>query len=329
MSSKINTGTMNMNYPLPGVNNSTQGFRDNFSSIKMNLDAAKAEIDEIQSKAVLKSPLSGSSLNNDVNNNIIRNAQTLGFRSSTYNLGSNLSGTVSVDLTYGDVQYGGITVPPIGTDPSTTGISLQFLKWAPTETYSSVQLILTVTPGQKINLPITSTTGVIYGTSTIVGFDSSTGDITVPSGVKRLHFQFNTVDCGTTIEIVPVDLGRRATSIEYGTPWSTTTGTITVTAGSTAITVVGAASLPPSGSTITDSNHKVIGTILTTTGLVTMNLTTAATSSYIGEFYVQKSTGNSGDTVGSIKIDENYFYVCTGTYDGVTAIWKRTQIGTY
>jgi len=319
MSSKINTGTMNMNYPLPGVNNSTQGFRDNFSSIKMNLDAAKAEIDEIQSKALLKSPLTGSSLNNDVNNNIIRNAQTLGFRSSTYDLGSNLSGTVSVDLTYGDVQSG-IMVGDI---------SLSFLKWAPTATYSSVQLILTVTPGQKINLPITSTTGVIYGTSTVVGFDSSTGDITVPSGIKRLHFQFNTVDCGTTIEIVPVDLGRRATSIEYGTPWSTATGTITVTSGSTVVTVTGAASLPPSGSTITDSNHRVIGTILTTAGLVTMNLTTAATSSYIGIFYVQKSTGNQGDTVGSIKIDENYFYVCTDTYDGVTAIWKRTQIGAY
>jgi len=221
MSSKINTGTMNMNYPLPGVNNSTQGFRDNFSSIKLNLDAAKAEIDEIQSKALLKSPLTGTSLNNDVNNNIIRNAQTLGFRSSTYDLGNNLSGVVSIDLTYGDVQSGTI----VGD------ISLAFLKWAPTATYSSVHLILTVTPGQKINLPITSSTGVIYGTSTIVGFDSSTGDITVPSEVTRLHFQFNTIDCGTTIEIVPVDIGRRATSIEYGTPWSTATGEITVTNG--------------------------------------------------------------------------------------------------
>jgi hypothetical protein len=322
MSSKINTGTMNMNYPLPGVNNSTQGFRDNFSSIKLNLDAAKAEIDEIQSKALLKSPLTGTSLNNDVNNNIIRNAQTLGFRSSTYNLGSNLSGTVSIDLTYGDVQYGGI-------DPTSTGISLQFLKWAPTETYSSVQLILTVTPGQKINLPITSTTGVIYGTSTIVGFDSSTGDITVPSEVTRLHFQFNTVDCGTTIEIVPVDLGRTATSIEYGTPWSTSIGEITVTSGSAVVTVTGATSLPPPGTIITDTDHRVIGIISSTTGTATINLTAAATSSYIGKFYVQRSTGNSGDTVGSIKIDDNYFYVCTGTYDGVTAIWKRTLISTY
>jgi hypothetical protein len=95
------------------------------------------------------------------------------------------------------------------------------------------------------------------------------------------------------------------------------------------VTVTGAISLPSSGTVITDSNHKVIGTVLTTTGLATINLTSAAISSYIGIFYVQKSTGNTGDITGSIKIDDNYFYVCTGTYDGVTAIWKRTPIGTY
>lgn len=215
MSSKINTGTMNVNYPLPGVNNSSQGFRDNFASIKTSLESAKAEIDELQSKAVFKSPLAGTALNNDVNNNIIRNAQTLGFRSSTYNLGSNLSGTVNLDLTFGDVQYGII-------DPSTTGIALQFSKWAPTGTYSSVQLILTVIPGQTINLPITSSTGVIYGTSTLEAFDSITNNITVPAGVTRMHFQFNTVDCGTTIEIVPVDRPRTSTQLKMSPPGSST-----------------------------------------------------------------------------------------------------------
>ena len=65
------------------------------------------------------------------------------------------------------------------------------------------------------------------------------------------------------------------------------------------------------------------------TGLGTITLISAATSPYIGAFYVQKSTGNTGDIVGNIKIDNDYFYVCTGNYDGVTAIWKRTPIGAY
>lgn len=321
MSSKINTGTMNVNYPLPGVNNSSQGFRDNFASIKTSLESAKAEIDELQSKAVFKSPLAGTALNNDVNNNIIRNVQTLGFRSSTYNLGSNLSGTVNLDLTFGDVQYGII-------DPSTTGIALQFSKWAPTGTYSSVQLILTVIPGQKINLPITSSTGVIYGTSTLEAFDSATNNITVPSGVTRMHFQFNTVDCGTTIEIVPVDRSRISSSIQYGTPWSVTTGTIQVVSGSTNIVVTGAASLPAVGTVITDTSHKVIGTVASTVpGIIT--LISAATSDYIGSYYAQKSTGNYGDVIGSIKIDSEYYYVCVGNYDGTTAIWKRTPLSAY
>jgi hypothetical protein len=172
----------------------------------------KSEIDDLQKNALFKSPLSGSTLANDLNNNIISNVQTLGFRSSTYNLGSNLSGTVTVDLTYGDVQYGEITP----TIPAS--ISLEFTKWPPTDTYSSVQVILKVMAGQTINLPVTATTGVLYGTTTLEGFDPATNNITVPTGVDRLHFQFNSRDCGETIEIVPLDRPRITAQIQNITP---------------------------------------------------------------------------------------------------------------
>ncbi len=45
--STINTNSLNVNYPVPGVNNNTQGFRDNFSSIKTNLDTAGTEISDL------------------------------------------------------------------------------------------------------------------------------------------------------------------------------------------------------------------------------------------------------------------------------------------
>ena len=35
--STINTNGLDVNYPIPGVNNNSQGFRDNFTSIKTNL----------------------------------------------------------------------------------------------------------------------------------------------------------------------------------------------------------------------------------------------------------------------------------------------------
>lgn len=318
MSSQINTGTMNVNYPLPGVNNSSQGFRDNFTSIKTNFESAKTELDEILSKSLFKSPITGSTLANDLNNNIISNAQTLGFRSSTYNLGSNLSGTVTVDLAYGDVHYGDVT----------GDIALQFAKWAPNETYSSVQLILNVTAGQKINLPATATTGVIYGTSAIEGFKPATNDIVIPNGVTRVHFQFNSIDCGTTIEIVAVDRPRITQQVKIGTPWTVTNGTIQATAGTTTSTFTGATVAPVTGDTITDRNQNVIGTVASVSG-GTITLVSASTLTYTGTFYIQSSKGNSGDSIGDLKTDDSYLYVCKAAYDGTTAIWKRISLGAY
>lgn len=206
MTSAINTGTINVSYPTPGVNNSSQGFRDNFTGIKDNFDTAATEITDLQNKAILKSALTGTVLDNDMNNGLIKNAKTLGFRASTYNLGTN-SGSINIDLTLGDVQI--VTIA--------ANSNLTFSKWAPTGTGSSVEVIMAVTAEQTIGLPYTAggTTGVIYGTTTIEGYSltGTTSIITVPVGVTRLHFKFNSIDCGDTIEIVPVDRPRQATQL--------------------------------------------------------------------------------------------------------------------
>ena len=107
--SNINTSSINITYPTPGVNNSTQGFRDNFSNIKLALDTTKTELNDLQSKVVLKSALTGTTINNDMANTIISNCVTKTFRASTYDLGSNLTGQIVIDTTKGDVQYGTIT----------------------------------------------------------------------------------------------------------------------------------------------------------------------------------------------------------------------------
>jgi len=38
------------------------------------------------------------------------------------------------------------------------------------------------------------------------------------------------------------------------------------------------------------------------------------------------NTGQSGDVAGLVVQDETYLYVCTGTYDGSTIIWKRITL---
>ena len=52
MSSNIDTSNINRNFPAQGVDNPSQGFRDNFNSIASMLDVAAAEITELQNSPV-------------------------------------------------------------------------------------------------------------------------------------------------------------------------------------------------------------------------------------------------------------------------------------
>ena len=48
MASNINTTQININYPIAGQDNDTQGFRTNFQTIKTALDTASSEIGALQ-----------------------------------------------------------------------------------------------------------------------------------------------------------------------------------------------------------------------------------------------------------------------------------------
>lgn len=41
------------------------------------------------------------------------------------------------------------------------------------------------------------------------------------------------------------------------------------------------------------------------------------------------SVGAAGDAAGMIAWDTSYIYICTGTHNGSTAIWKRVALSTY
>lgn len=47
-----NSNSINTNYPIPGVDNDTQGFRDNFTNIKTSLATAASEITALQLNSV-------------------------------------------------------------------------------------------------------------------------------------------------------------------------------------------------------------------------------------------------------------------------------------
>lgn len=212
--STINTGSIDINYPVPGVNNNSQGFRDNFSGIKTNLDIAASELSDLQSKAILKSSLSGTVLDNDMNHGLISNAQTQGFSRTAKNLGSNLSGTVNVDVSKADVHYGTVT----------GNVTLNFMKWSSISgeyPLCSTHLILTVPVANNssvINFPAQfddSKLSIENYIETVGGFS-----VTVPDTVTELHYIIYTKNCGETLTIVPVNRPRKTFQVSALAPTS-------------------------------------------------------------------------------------------------------------
>ena len=62
MASNINPNNIDTTYPVAGQDNDSQGFRDNFTNIKTNFSYAEEEIDDLQSKVIVKSALTGTTI---------------------------------------------------------------------------------------------------------------------------------------------------------------------------------------------------------------------------------------------------------------------------
>lgn len=221
--SSINTNSLDVNYPIPGQNNNTQGFRNNFTNIKQNLDIAGNEISDLQNKVVLKSALANSTLNNDMANTLIANASTLQFRATTYNLGNALIGNVKIDCSLGDVQYGTLS----------GNITLDFGSWAPTNTEGHVELNLARANANAdvyIFFPSDTPFRSIELLENYV-LANNTPALTFPYNSTKMNLMLTTTDCGNSIDISPSNRPFKSTSIQYGVPPSTgrlgdTNGTI-------------------------------------------------------------------------------------------------------
>lgn len=341
--SSINTNNINVNYPTPGVNNSTQGFRDNFTSIKTNLNYAGAEITDLQNKVVLKAGLNGQTVNNDMANTLISNAVTRSFRASTYNLGNNVQGATTINVSQGDVQIGSITADT----------TLSFGGWSPTDTQSNVELNLFIantsanitfpsTINNDSNVPSQGMTYTIFQLENHVSDPAPapsvtfTNKVSVPAGVTQLYYLISTKDCGQTLDIYPVNRPKKSASIIKGTPAfsnATAQGTITTTITSNAITGVGTSFTTELtvGRQILSSANVFIGTVANITNNTSLTLTANANIALAAgnSFRRVMRVGSQGDIAGAIETDGSYIYLCTGNYDGSTSIWKRIAPNDY
>jgi hypothetical protein len=98
MTSQINPNNIDGAFPVAGQDNSSQGFRDNFTNTKNNFQFAYDEISGLQANAVLRGQT------NDLAGSIVANAAALGAREVYYNHGIISTGALTYNFNNGSYQ---------------------------------------------------------------------------------------------------------------------------------------------------------------------------------------------------------------------------------
>jgi hypothetical protein len=105
MTSAINYASITTTYPVAGVDNDSQGFRDNFTAISAALAIAKTEISNLQTVSVIKSDLATQST--PVVNDLLTSTLANGSYNKFYGVyfdGGTVSTSANIDLYNGPVQ---------------------------------------------------------------------------------------------------------------------------------------------------------------------------------------------------------------------------------
>jgi hypothetical protein len=182
--SSINPNNIDGTYPIAGQDNDSQGFRDNFTNIKNNFQFAYNELADLQSKAILKSALSGTTLSNDMNYAQLISPQLLKSVETVNDLGTK-TGSFTISWADGHFQY-------YTTSGNTT---LAFSNWPTSTYYTKLRLQITT---DTTNRTVTFPSAVSVGLSDIQGAVSQV--VTLPTAGVYL-FELTTLDNGTTITI--------------------------------------------------------------------------------------------------------------------------------
>lgn len=190
MASNINPNNIDTTYPVAGQDNDSQGFRDNFTNIKTNFEYAETEIDDLQSKVLLKSALTGGSLSNDMAGALISSAKYQDFRQTRVAIGTVSSGTVTVDYSAGHYQT--VTLGASAT--------LAFSNFPGSTTNTANIVRLQVTPSNTA-YTLTFPSSVTVNALGIMGYNASTRVLTFPVASIAYEFEFVTNNGGTTITV--------------------------------------------------------------------------------------------------------------------------------
>jgi hypothetical protein len=145
--SSIITNTLLTNYPVAGVDNDSQGFRDNFLRIKTALDQAKSELEVFESRSLLKSTLDNSPVPviNDINGSGIVNGYHNKFYGTSYVAQTITTNAADINLYLGTLHQ--LTL-------SSDNTVLTFVNWPPSGQYAKVRIHLTVVATNQTGITV-------------------------------------------------------------------------------------------------------------------------------------------------------------------------------
>ena len=179
MASNINTTSINESYPVAGVDNDSQGFRDNFATIKSNFTSAKSEIESLQDNTAK------TNANNNFLGNQITGADLVANTEKLYP-GGTVNSSQNVSFNNGHVQ-----TFSIGAD-----LTLTLADWPGAQKVGKMRVMLLNDGSSR-----TVTWAVEAGGSIVVDTNWPTSNNTTAIGSQTNYtiIDFMTIDGGTTV----------------------------------------------------------------------------------------------------------------------------------
>lgn len=187
MASQINPNDIDGSYPVAGQDNNSQGFRDNFTNTKTNFTYAAGEITDLQNNVLLKSALTGTTLDNDMNGGLLYGALIQDFSATRVAIGT-VSGSQTVNYASGHYQ----------TLTTSGSVTLAFSNFPTTGTQGWIIVRVTVaSTAHTLTLP--AAVGTSASASSVLGIQGISSNVITFNETGTYEFQFHTEDGGTTI----------------------------------------------------------------------------------------------------------------------------------
>ena len=334
MTSAITPSTVSTTFPVAGQDNNSQGFRDNFAAIANNFTHAASEITALQTVSILTADLATQV--NTVVNNLQGSTLSNGLSqlmSNTFYSATGVSGSVTIDLSQGDVQQF-ILAGNTTFNFALTGSSTGWPNYTGVSVYSKAVILLQsntlgvwtptfTTTGGTVSydtnfpfIPGTTTPGVSVGGEGVASIAVGTKgsgyqslvSISFSGGSPVTNYTLPTASATYTV------VGASASNNIYNSSTGVVT-TLTVTGSSGTGLTLGTATLTfaaqrynpyENGETIIVSgmNPSVYNGVFTVTGCTTttVSYTSAASGSMVSAGTITGGTPGNGYAVGDIVV---------------------------